>query len=64
MSSGALKGIEVVLIAGAVAWFAYSQLNALKRDDTKTSAAKDTSGGTETATDDDTTKQETDSKAG
>lgn len=31
MSSGSLKGLEVVLIAGLVFWFAYSQLNALKR---------------------------------
>ena len=32
MSSGSLKGLEVLLIAGVVFWFAYSQLNALKRD--------------------------------
>jgi hypothetical protein len=32
MSTGAIKGLEVLLIAGAVFWFAYSQLNALKRD--------------------------------
>ncbi len=31
MSTGAVKGIEVLLIAGAVFWFAYSQLNALKQ---------------------------------
>lgn len=31
MSSGALKGIEVILIAGVVFWFAYSQLTALKQ---------------------------------
>ncbi len=31
MSSGAVKGIEVLLIAGVVFWFAYSQLNALKQ---------------------------------
>jgi hypothetical protein len=52
MSSGALKGIEVVLIAGLVGWFAYSQLRALKQDDTKRPPSKDTpsahaSGGTE-----------------
>ncbi len=31
MSSGSLKGLELVLIVGVVFWFAYSQLNALKR---------------------------------
>lgn len=31
MSTGAVKGIEVLLIAGVVFWFAYSQLNALKQ---------------------------------
>lgn len=30
MSSGTLKGLEVILIAGLVFWFAYSQLKALK----------------------------------
>jgi len=31
MSSGAIKGLEVLLIAGVVVWFAYSQLSALNR---------------------------------
>jgi hypothetical protein len=31
MSGGAVKGIEVLLIAGGVFWFAYSQMKALKR---------------------------------
>lgn len=31
MSTGAVKGIEVLLIAGVIFWFAYSQLNALKQ---------------------------------
>jgi hypothetical protein len=41
MSSGALKGIEVVLIAGLVGWFAYSQLRALKQDAPKGTTSKD-----------------------
>jgi hypothetical protein len=40
MSTGAVKGLEVLLIAGVVFWFAYSQLNALKR--TKPTAAEET----------------------
>jgi hypothetical protein len=40
MSTGAIKGLEVLLIAGVVFWFAYSQLNALKR--TKPTATEDT----------------------
>ncbi|NCC28016.1 MAG: hypothetical protein EOM22_07690 [Gammaproteobacteria bacterium] len=31
MSAGAVKGIEVLLIAGGVFWFAYSQMKALKQ---------------------------------
>ncbi|RKT44790.1 hypothetical protein [Thiocapsa rosea] len=31
MSAGAVKGIEVVLIAGGLFWFAYSQMKALKQ---------------------------------
>jgi hypothetical protein len=40
MSTGAIKGVEVLLIAGVVFWFAYSQLNALKR--TKPTATEET----------------------
>jgi len=39
MSSGAVKGIEILLIAGVVFWFAYSQLNALKRSKPSDAAA-------------------------
>ncbi|WP_296805502.1 hypothetical protein [Thiocapsa sp.] len=31
MSAGAVKGIEVLLIAGGLFWFAYSQMKALKQ---------------------------------
>lgn len=31
MSAGAVKGLEVLLIAGGVFWFAYSQMKALKQ---------------------------------
>jgi hypothetical protein len=31
MDAGQLKGLEVVLIAGAVAWFYSSQMNSLKK---------------------------------
>lgn len=31
MDAGALKGLEVIVIAGAVAWFYFSQTNSLKR---------------------------------
>jgi hypothetical protein len=31
MSAGAVKGIEVLLIAGGVFWFAYAQMTALKQ---------------------------------
>jgi hypothetical protein len=49
MSSGSLKGLEVILIAGVVFWFAYSQLTALKR--TKpTDSTKPTADTTETPT--------------
>lgn len=49
MSSGSLKGLEVILIAGVVFWFAYSQLTALKR--TKpTDSAKPAGDTTETPT--------------
>ncbi len=31
MSGGSIKGLEVLLIAGGVFWFAYSQMKALKQ---------------------------------
>jgi hypothetical protein len=31
MSAGAVKGLEVLLIAGGLFWFAYSQIKALKQ---------------------------------
>ncbi|NCC26972.1 MAG: hypothetical protein EOM22_02170 [Gammaproteobacteria bacterium] len=31
MSGGAIKGLEVLLIAGGVFWFAYTQMKALKQ---------------------------------
>jgi hypothetical protein len=31
MSGGAIKGLEVLLIAGGVFWFAYAQMKALKQ---------------------------------
>ncbi|UHD14805.1 hypothetical protein [Thiocapsa bogorovii] len=31
MSAGAVKGIEVLLIAGGLFWFAYAQMKALKK---------------------------------
>jgi hypothetical protein len=31
MDAGALKGLEVVLIGGAVAWFYFSQMSSLKK---------------------------------
>lgn len=35
MSANSLALIELLLIFGLVAWFGYSQLRALKRDDNK-----------------------------
>jgi hypothetical protein len=31
LDAGQLKGLEVILIAGAVAWFYFSQINSLKK---------------------------------
>lgn len=31
MSGGSIKGLEVLLIAGGVFWFAYTQMKALKQ---------------------------------
>jgi hypothetical protein len=31
MSGGSIKGLEVLLIAGGVFWFAYAQMKALKQ---------------------------------
>jgi hypothetical protein len=31
LDAGQLKGLEVILIAGAVAWFYFSQMNSLKK---------------------------------
>jgi hypothetical protein len=31
MTGGAIKGLEVLLIAGGVFWFAYAQMKALKQ---------------------------------
>lgn len=43
MSSSAIKGLEVLVIAGVVFWFAYSQLKGLNR--TKEPAARNEAAG-------------------